>query len=328
MASQRPERGSRTSERPSGPPASGAGLAIIHNPQAGREGVDVERLRALVRGRGAVFSTEEEGLVDAVAEGAAERGVQTVGVIGGDGTAGRVLRALHTAFGDAPMPRIALLRGGTMNTLANAIEVPKLAPERLLERLVQRPGLPVYERATLRVDGRLGFLFSAGIMSGFLETLYAEGRGDAIQALGLLARGSLETLFGGKLLRKMETPLTATLSLDGEREPTRRYVALGAGTVETVGLGFRPYPRTTERLDRFQAFAFHGSVQTLARELPRIRRGQRVAPELGLSPLVQTLEIDAEPEQTNFTYALDGDLHQARSPLRVELGPTVRLVAL
>lgn len=304
-------------------------LAILLNPGAGSASAGergAERLRSLAAGRGAVFSTGEREMTDAVAEGVRERGVGTVAIAGGDGTISAVLSALHRAYGDAPLPRIALLRGGTMNTIANALGIPQGTPEKLLPKLLAKPGGPVLERATLKVDGKLGFLFSAGVMVGFLDALYGTGHKGRLAALGLLARGSVESLMGGGLIEKIETPVTATLRIDDTQHPARRYVALGAGTVPQVGLGFRPYARCEERTDAFQVFAFHGTVQMLARELPRIRRGLPVTEGLGFSPLAKRLSIDADTDTVR--YALDGDVHDTDSPLTVEVGPTVRLVVL
>ncbi|MDD9936333.1 MAG: diacylglycerol kinase family protein [Myxococcales bacterium] len=304
-------------------------LAIVVNPRAGggRQGErDAARLRSVAAGKGAVFVTESREMTDAVADGVRERGVSTVAIAGGDGTVAGVLTALHRAYRHNPLPRIALLRGGTMNTIANALQISQGSPEKLLARLLARPAGPVLERATLSVDGRTGFLFSAGVMVGFLDALYGSGGKGRIAALGLLARGSVETVVGGHLIEQIETPLTAALEVDGESHPARRYVALGAGTVPEVGLGFRPYPQSEERTDAFQVFAFHGSVQMLVRELPRLRRGQPATEGLGFSPVTQSLRISTE--EGTVRYALDGDVEEAESPLIVRPGPAVRIAAL
>jgi diacylglycerol kinase (ATP) len=302
-------------------------LAIVLNPEAGggsRYGSSrVQQLRAAAGSRAVVFSTGNRELVDAVAEGVRERGVGTVAIIGGDGTLSSVLSALHRAFGDAPLPRLALLRGGTMNTVANSLGIPRGRPEDLLKRLLSAKSGEVKRRATLRVQDRVGFLFSAGIMVGFLKALYAAApnRSGALSALKLLGRGSLEALTGGRLIEQIETPLLATLALDGEAQPARRYTVLGAATVAQVGLGFRPFTLADECIDRFQVFAFHGSRQALVRQLPRIRRGLPIVQGLGFDPLAQRLEVDAG--DAPVVYALDGEVCEARGTLTIEVGPQV-----
>ena len=99
-------------------------LTIVLNPEAGGGGryaeARIEALRATAGSGAAIFVTNNRDLTDAVAEGVRERGVGTVGIIGGDGTVSNVIGALYRAYGTAPLPRIALLRGGTMNTIAMA----------------------------------------------------------------------------------------------------------------------------------------------------------------------------------------------------------------
>lgn len=47
------------------------------------------------------------------------RGVHVVVVAGGDGTAGHVISQIREVWGETPWPALGLIRGGTMNTVAN-----------------------------------------------------------------------------------------------------------------------------------------------------------------------------------------------------------------
>src|ERR1044071_5846826 len=94
-------------------------VAVVLNPRADGGAYDerrIEGLREIAGSRAVMFVADERDLVSAVAEGVRERSAETVAVIGGDGSVSTVLSALRKAYGQAPLPRIALLRGGTMNT--------------------------------------------------------------------------------------------------------------------------------------------------------------------------------------------------------------------
>ncbi len=306
-------------------------VAVILNPSAARGGYDesrVDRLRTIAGSRAVVFSIDDPERVHAVIAGVRERQVGTVAIVGGDGTVSSVLTALSRAYGRERWPRIAFLRGGSMNTIANAFGVPAGEPEALLQRLLDGGARPVWPRATLEVEGRLGFLFSAGVLVGFLEALYEQkklGRGPA-GALALLSLVSAQAMFGGAAFREVETPLTATLRIDAIEHPERRYTALAVGTIEQVGLGFRPFRLARECQDQFQIFAFHGSAQALVREFPKIYRGQSMTRGLGFDPLSRKLEISTA-DGHEIAYALDGDVYRTTSPLYVRVGPKVEVVA-
>ena len=303
-------------------------VVVVLNPNASTAGYDerrIEGLRAIAGSRAVVFVTEKRDLVDAVIEGARERGVQTVGIIGGDGSVSFVLSALYRTYGTTPLPRIALLRGGTMNTVANSLGVRRGTPEDLLRRLLANRNTPFVERNTLEVEDRLGFLFCTGAMVGFLQVLYDSDKSERgpLAALKLLARGSWQAFAGGDLAERIEKPLIATLRVDSETHPERRYVTVGAATIDQVGLGFRAFPRVTEGRDQFQVFAFHGSLQSLARQLPRLRRGLPVVKGLGFEPLAQQLELHTEGP--SITYALDGDIRETGPSISVAIGPRVQV---
>ena len=303
-------------------------LTIVLNPKAaggGRYGeARIEGLRTIAGSGAAIFVTSNRELTDAVAEGVRERGVGTVGIIGGDGTVSNVIGALHRAFGNAPLPRLALLRGGTMNTIANSFGLPRRQPEELLRRLLAARSSDVARRATLKVEDRVGFMFSAGVMAGFLKALYSSvpGNPGPLSAFRLLAKGSWQALSGGPV-EEIETPLLATLTVDAEVHPARRYTVFGAATVEQVGLGFRPFTRAHECLDQFQVFAFHASMQALVRQLPRIRRGLPVTKGLGFDPLARRLVIDGDGKP--IAYGLDGELYEAAGQLTVDVGPQIEI---
>jgi len=94
------------------------------------------RLAALAGGNAIPRFVGSQEELDAAAAEFKAAGVDLVAVAGGDGTNGRVIGALRGPYGDAAMPTVAFLRGGTMNTVANGIGVPRRSPEALLRRVV------------------------------------------------------------------------------------------------------------------------------------------------------------------------------------------------
>src|SRR5512134_3085661 len=116
------------------------GIGIVNNPLARRNrrrpGV-ARRLAAQLDGDGELVdaSTPEE-LALALERFRAAR-IDVLGVNGGDGTAHVVLTAFVRAYRGAPLPRVLLLRGGAMNTVAKGNGV-RGGPERILREVLIR----------------------------------------------------------------------------------------------------------------------------------------------------------------------------------------------
>lgn len=148
-----------------------------------------------------------------------------VGIAGGDGTLSTVLTALAECSRGAPLPPIAIIGAGTVNTtLRNwgGIRSP-LDAVRLLPAL--RRTTP---RATLRVNddrgtSRVSLVFGAGLVSGFFDEYEARGAGGNALALRLVAELVIDLARGGRGLARILEPRPAVLRVDGAaRGPARR----------------------------------------------------------------------------------------------------------
>ena len=112
-------------------------LAVVVNPHAygvRRAPGLAERLRALVGGDGEVVVTRTPADLAAAARRFAGEGVPLVATCGGDGTNLSTLTALVRAYDGAPLPIFAILRGGTVNTVAQNLGV-RGRPDAILGRL-------------------------------------------------------------------------------------------------------------------------------------------------------------------------------------------------
>src|SRR5262249_42763849 len=152
--------------------------------------------------------SRDEGDLARIARRFRRDGIEVLAISGGDGTAGAVLSAFRDVYGSTPWPDVALLRGGTMNTVANGLGVPRRAPHELLAALAdahEGGETDRTPRATMDVGGRLGFLFGTGVFASFLTEYYARGGGaptawTAAQTLSAMA-ASVAT--GGDLAKRL-----------------------------------------------------------------------------------------------------------------------------
>jgi diacylglycerol kinase (ATP) len=254
-----------------------------------------------------------------------ERDVDVVCVNGGDGSVHKVVTALAQAWGDAPLPRIAVLPGGTMNIVANSVGATG-RPSDLLERLVAAyhtgEPLPTTRRWLMRFegegldDGPRGFLFGNGIIARFLEVYYEGAEPTPAKAARLLAHGAMSALVNGRFVRRLTQPWQGTVTLDGAPWGGDIWTAVAIGTVEQIGLGFTPFHSLGENPGRMHVVGIGGTVVDLARDLPRIYRGRGPAQPGNLElPASEAVLRANEP----IPFMIDGDFYRTGGELRISM---------
>ncbi|MDB4980842.1 MAG: diacylglycerol kinase catalytic region [Myxococcales bacterium] len=322
------------------------GIAVFVNPRS-RANKRNPRLAAdfavAVGDAGHVLAPESLEELAAIAAMLRETPPAIVAVHGGDGTLHRVVSALGAAFGDAPLPPIAVLPGGTMNVVASSLRIGR-APMLFLKELAEdvRAGrVPeLLPRQCLRIaDGTqdtLGFVFGNGLAANFLGAYYdADSYGPA-RAAWLLLRTFLSALVGGAFMRLIFKRFEGKVLVDGRELPRTRFVGVNAATVREVGLGFKLNHRADDDPERFGVLAIHAPPLALVGDLGAVHRGRGIAPSRAFSAVASTLEITPMPTSatsdgsaaTGMSYTIDGDLYRtpAAAGLRISVGPAIRFV--
>lgn len=310
-----------------------AGLGVVVNPRSRRNrgrADPAEAVKRLVGDHGIVREAGDRESLHAAAIALRDAGIDLLAVHGGDGTNGVVLTALREVWGGRPLPRLAPLRGGTMNTVANGLGVPRGRPEALLRDLVSAldDGRPLETRptGTLDVAGRLGFLFGTGVIHGFLAEYYGRGRPypTPLTAVETLAAAAGSALVQGRVIRRMAERCRAALVVDGERIDVRDWLFVGAGTAPQLGLGFEPFHLAKGDPTSFHLLAATAPPSRFVWNLPRLYRGRGIREGDGFERLAR--EVVLEVEGAEARYMVDGDLDRSPSPLRVGMGPVLEVV--
>jgi hypothetical protein len=219
-----------------------------------------------------------------------------------------------------------------MNTVANSVGVPQGRPDGLLDRLVRRyletPALSAVEQWTLDVEGKLGFLWGIGVVANFLDEYYATGTPSPWTAVKTLARGIGSTMVRGPMVRRMTRPVEAEVTTDaGEHWPMRPFMTVTAGTIQDIGLGFKPYHRAREVRGTFQLLGIHTSALGFVLDLPRIHRAEGLRPGKAVDSVVRRAYIRTRGPV--LRYMLDGDLlEHPRGEMTLRIGPVVRIATM
>lgn len=307
-------------------------VGVIMNPRAGgnaKNPAAMARLGLLLGDIGEAHTTANLEELYRVAEQFKRDGISVLGINGGDGTNHVVLTAFIRTYGDEPLPAIAFLRGGTMNTTANACGVASGSPRKLLTRLLdkldgKRP-LATVECDTLEVNGEHGFLWGVGLTQNYLREYYddADGKPSPLTAARTLVVGSAAALVGSAKGQRLRARFRGQVTCNGETWPERDYLAVAAGTIDQIGLGFRPFHRARECAGTFHALGITCTVAEFIADLGRIRLGRPMSPRKAHETLATSLLLESE---TPIHYFIDGDLYTSAGPVRVGVGPRIRVI--
>lgn len=336
------------------------GIGVIYNPRSGRNLRDPRAARRLSRALGDHGVLREAGSIDElyrVAEDFRSLKIDVLGISGGDGTNGVTITGFLDVYQGSALPQIAFLRGGTMNTAANSVGVRRGVPEGLLDRLVQayveRASAPLQdvERHVLKLRSKTsgsrtssasadagpasmkapplaekyGFVFGTGVVCGYLAEYYAGGKPNPVVAAKTLLRGIGSAVIRGEMIRRMAEPFRGTVELDdGSVWEERDYLSVAGGTIDQIGLNFRPFHRYAETPGRFHILGIHTSPMGFVTQLPRIWRAAPMQP--GHTFEATTTSVTIRSPKEGIRYMVDGDLHHCDGPLHVSIGPRVRIV--
>jgi diacylglycerol kinase (ATP) len=308
------------------------GIGIVVNPRSRRNLKDpraASRLARALGDHGVVRTAQSRDDLARIAEDFRRLSIDVLGISGGDGTNHVTITGFLDVYADEPLPPIAFLRGGTMNTVANAVGISRGGPEGLLAALIARYAdrgqnpLRWVERHVMRIGDHCGFIFGTGAVHGFIaEYNRAEDR-SPIWAANVLARASAAVLL------QTETQVAARWEgrvhfEDGSGFPDRDYLAIAAGTVDQVGLGFRPFYRYDERPEQLHMLGIHTTALGFVKKLPDVWHARGMGEAHTFEKLTGCAVLEARSGVVH--YICDGDVHEHRGPLTVRIGPRMKIL--
>jgi len=306
-------------------------IGVIINPHAGRnrgERGRLERLREIVGGSGVVFEPTSLDELDTVVQQFATRGVDVLGVCGGDGSFFRSLSSAVRIYGPDRMPRFLPLRAGSMNTIARAVRCRAGGPEAVLAAVVdeqrsRRPS-PTTERQLICINGdQFGFMTGAGAAVRFLQAYYdGDGRGPVAAAM-TFGRAITSAISGTPFSHELLGGVDARMVCDGAAVTQTHFNFLYASSINEIGLGIQVTYRGDERRGFFHLIGADIRPAQVVRRIGRLWRGRPLALPTVVDRLVQSVHIEF-PQPTH--YMVDGDVLGAVHHLDLSSGPRLEIV--
>jgi diacylglycerol kinase (ATP) len=309
------------------------GIGIVNNPRSRRNRRHpriARRLRERLGDDGEVVDASTIEELDRAVERFRAADVDVLGINGGDGTGHVVLTAFARAWGDRPLPKLLLLRGGAMNTVAHGHGI-RGGPDSILREVLirRRHGYPLrtVERDLLRIEAdggapRYGFIFGTGVVVTFLEAYYGTGHASPLTAAVLLARATASALSSGKFAASLTRKEPLRVATDGDEWPDASYLALLAGSTPDLGFGFKVFHRCAEQPGSFHAVGVTATPLQLAFALRRIHAGRPWKRRHAQDEVARELVLEGDAPR----FTIDGDLYRAERRVRVSTGPGVEIV--
>lgn len=307
-----------------------AGIGVILNPYSRsnrRHPRRARRLGFIVGDKGSCHETRSVEDIDRLALEFRRREIEILGISGGDGTLHTTLTSFINAYQGTPLPKIAFLRGGTMNNTAGCLGI-RGRPERILSDLILKYHHDELFQTTpldlMNVNGKFGFIFGMGVVERFIEHYERVKVPTPTRAALLLSRYVLSAMANGKDACRLCRRFDATVTVGDEVLSFRNYTMLFAGTIETLGLGFRPMPRARHIPGQFELVGVSSTPRRfLANLVPAFLKRPLTSPNVldrvGKSAVVEL----AEP----LPYTIDGDTPEApASRIEISMGPKITCI--
>jgi diacylglycerol kinase family enzyme len=173
------------------------------------------------------------------------------------------------------------------------------------------------------VEDHVGFLFGNGLVTRMLTVYYGGSEPSPWKAFRLLLRAVVSTIFGGAFIKRLIAPISMEVELDGRSLPHRQWLCLMAGTVEDIGMRFRPFTRVARHPGCLEVMGIACSVTRLLMLLPAMRRARLMEdPDVTIELGKRLVMRSPDP----IPYTIDGDSFPGNNELVIEVGPRVQLV--
>lgn len=305
------------------------GIGVILNPYSRSNRKNpwrAEELGFIVGDKGSCHATHSIEDVAILARQFKERQIEILGLSGGDGTYQKTLTTFLKVYGETPLPKIALLGGGTMNNVVDCLKI-RGTPETILSRLIYKyhEGSEFREEdlRLLKVNDQYGFLFGNGLLYRFLCDFNRVPQSTKWTAARMLVADILNALANNRRATEICRRIDAEIEVDGEPWPFKNYTTIVAGTVETLGLGFHTLYRSRKEAGKFQMVGFSLPPRQVVCYFPLLLMGRPVASEHWLDTLASRVNIHTKEAEG---FMLDGELYPATGKIDLSLGPTLRVI--
>lgn len=305
-------------------------VGIIVNPHAsGNRKIQnlVARIKNIIGNRAYLEVTENLTHLKDIAKQFVERGITLLGISGGDGTLHHTITTFINILKKGELPKIFLLCGGTMNTIATALKI-KEKQERALAKIKEyldgKRSARIIEKSLIKIEEKYGFIFGGGLVSTFLNEYYSGDERGPLKAAKVIWRFMKTAIFKTEDYKRLFPEFRGRIKTpEGGREFEKLTAFIGA-TVREIGLHFKITHRA-DSTNKFHFLATEFSPYHIILRIPKLFFGIPIEHPLLMESVTENVEIELDRP---FLYTMDGDIYTAEnSHLIAELGPSIKIIS-
>jgi diacylglycerol kinase (ATP) len=309
-----------------------AGIGIITNPHSkfNKKYPHRQQLLGYIAGeQGQVAITNDLDELYKVAQEFARKNIKILAINGGDGTISRTLTAFLQVYGEKPLPNIVLLRGGTMNMLADNLGI-QGSPEHLLFRLMEAHATDSHAKTVripmLKIGNQFGFLFANGTSARYLKEFYKNKTGSW-GAIWLVIRLCLGYLLQRPFYFSLVRQEPSEFSYDETPPFSHGSASIFCSTVTKLPLKMPFFHQLPTHPGKFECVSLQLSPNEVFWKLGPILwfilRNQPNPKPYWVDFCAKRLTLSVP---TPALYTLDGELYTSQTPITVEMGPTIEFL--
>jgi diacylglycerol kinase (ATP) len=307
------------------------GIGIVTNPHSkanrSKPG-NIKMLGYILGHQGRLEVTNKIEDLVGVAKRFKEQNIEILAINGGDGTISRTISAFIKTYEGSPLPKIALLRGGTMNVVAQNLGI-RGSPDKILASLVELYStgepLKVQTLSTIKIENNYGFLFGTGVAAQFLVEYYKKKTGP-LGAFLLCLSVWFSGIFDGVLFKKVIKDQLFRLTSKDFNSIVHNSICFLCSTVKRMPLSYPLFNKINGNVHKFQCVSFTLKPKEAIYKFPLILlQGKYASKTQKFEVTLQEIKLSSD---NPFNYTLDGELFDPVDSITIQTGPIISFIVI
>lgn len=307
-------------------------VGIIVNTHASGNKKDKEipsKLKKIIGNEALIKVTSELSELNEIAHEFAEKRVDIVGISGGDGTLHHTISNLLKAFGREKLPKIFILCGGTMNTVAKAtgLKENQLKTIKKIKGFLDgKRGCKILKKRMIKVGEKFGFILGGGLVTSLLNEYYSGEERGPLKAARVVWKLINSAIKRGADYERLFPVISGKIKIGEEEKSFERLTAFLGATVGEIGLGFKVTYRGGKDEKGFHFLASELTPLQYVLRLHKLYLGIPIKHRaLIFDDVVERIEMEFA---TEVSFTIDGDMYiTSGKRLCAEAGPFVEILA-